>query len=313
MIVGQAWLRGRFRTSARGPRPLVGKALCAPGQAPPFGGGCLRLSSVSCPRAGLYARVMSGPHRFSAERLVPTSLRAPVDPALPARGRSADQPRHGPRRGRVRPRRRARGAVPEPDIEERRSVVDTATGRRPCLWVAGLPLAVGAAALASRRRAGLCPVGGVLDLGDPRRAPRAVLPRREPQRPAGAARHYAVDPGPAGLRALQPHDRRALGGPGGHPARVRGRRVGHVHPGPTPASPDAARARSACRGRSASACRPDPDGRTHPDRARDARRARPPDLAGGVARGRARGPARPAAGEGAGDRRAAALDRLPGT
>jgi len=43
----------------------------------------IRLSSVSCLRVGLYARVMTGPRRFPAEQLAPQSLLVPVDPAQP--------------------------------------------------------------------------------------------------------------------------------------------------------------------------------------------------------------------------------------
>ncbi len=76
--------------------------------------------------------------------------------------------------------------------------------RRRRLRVAGLPVVVVAATLAARRRAGLCPAGGVLDVRHRRRAARAVLPRRAPQRPAGAACRRAVDPDIPGLRGLQP-------------------------------------------------------------------------------------------------------------
>ena len=274
-----------------------------------------RLSSVSvpaCRRSTLGS--CTDRVRFWVEQLVPASLLAPVDPAQPDAV--------GPRTGRdwvvdvagfllaV-----ALGALfLSPTLHDSADplstpqvVVDVGCGSLACLslwWRRRWPLGVAlACALA----------GGVLDLRHRRRAPRAVLPRRAPQRPAGAARRRAVDPVlPWSSRSTARRTDAAVGGPGGHPARARGHRVGHVRPGPTPAPLHPARACPARRGRSAPARGPGADGRAHPDRARDARRARPPDLADGVARRCARGPARPAAGEGAGDRRAAALDGPPG-
>ena len=128
--------------------------------------------------------------------------------------------------------------------------------------------------------------------------------------------HHVLGKPPAPVRRRDRHSfgppRTTVGAPGGSPPRARCHRLGDVHPGQTAASPHPAGARPPGGGRSASARRAGADGRAHPDRPGDARRARPPDLAARVARGCAGGPARPAAGEGTRDRRAAALDRPPG-
>jgi hypothetical protein len=209
---------------------------------------------------------------------------------------SEDGTRLDSRRRRIPPRRGARGALPEPGTAgQRRTSEHPARCRRRDVRGAGLPVAVVAAALATRRCPRLSVAGRVLNLRDRRGAPRVDLSGRAPQPSAGAAGGCAVDPVRPGLRRLQSNDRPPVGGPGGRPARARGHRMGHVRPGQTSTPLHVARACPARRGGTAVARRRCADGRTHPDRTRDARRARTPDLAHGLARGCAGGPTRSAA------------------
>ena len=183
-------------------------------------------------------------------------------------------------------------------------------------WPAGCwpaVVAVVATALAARRRAHLPAAGDPVDLGHPRRAARAVLPRRAPSGPAGLAGRGAVGAVGPGLRRLQPDHRPARSScrvvplvlavtAWGMFIRARRQLLLTLRERAQRAEADQRSAR-----------RPGTAGRAHPDRPGDARRARPPDLAAGAARRRAGGPTRPAPGEGAGDRRADALHRPPGT
>ena len=217
--------------------------------------------------------------------------------------RAAESSGPGRRRRGLLNRRSSGGAVPEPDAARPGpAVVDRAGCGRRVLRSAGLRRAVVATAVGARRCAHLSAAGDVLELGDTCRAAGAVVPGRAPPGPVVAARRCAVDPVPPALRRLQPDDRPADGAGAGHSTGPRRHRLGNVHPGPTTASAHPAGPCSAGRGRSASARGPGTDGRAHPDRPGDARRARPPDLAAGAARWRARSPTRPAPGEGTRDR-----------
>ena len=273
--------------------------------------GPLDLRRVSHPCSRPYADVMGSP-RLWVELVRPASLPA-GDLTQTKFDRAADSPRPSRRRRWVPGRRRARGAIPEPDTARPRpAVVHHAGRRRHVVRSAGLRRAVVATALGARRRAHLSHSRDVLEFGDACRAPGAAVAGRAPPGPVVAARRCAVDPVPPALRRLQPHHRPGDGAGAGHSPGPRRHRLGNVHPGPTTAAPQPAGACPAGGGRSAAVRRAGADGRAHPDRPGDARRARPPDLADGVARRRARGPARPAARAGTRDRRAAALDSTPG-
>ena len=103
------------------------------------------------------------------------------------------------------------------------------------VWSNLLHLVVVATPLAAWSRAGLCPARCFFGVRDHRWDPRAVLPGRAPQRPAGALRRRAVGSTVHRLRDLQRTDRRTGGAAPGPRDGARGYSLGNVRPCPAPA------------------------------------------------------------------------------
>ena len=178
--------------------------------------------------------------------------------------------------------------------------VGDASAPRPHRRPDRLPDVVGAPAVAARHGARGAAVRRVLVVGVDRRRGAAVHARRAPAGGGGAGSQRAVGADRADLLRDPPGGRRAaVGEHRGGRARDRGRRhVGHVRARAAPTRAHPARPRRARRGRAAAARRAGAPAGAGADRARDARRARAPDLAAQPACRRARVPPRRAAGGG---------------
>ena len=151
--------------------------------------------------------------------------------------------------------------------------------------------------MAGRGRGRVPAAGGGLELGHPGWAPRLVVAGGAPPGTGHRRGHRAVDPLGPRLRRLQPDHRPvsvvafvmplALAASGwGMFIRARRQLLLSLRERALRAEADQELARGAGPGR-----------RAHPHRPRDARRARPPDLADGAARRRTRGTSGPAAAQ----------------